>query len=147
MLLLFVTLCFVVAVQPCVEWIPIKKKTNAVKALLILFDQCYNTGTIDVKMDLSVLEWKSSFKMLGLNFSSKWIGALRWSLLLKLPFPNCIRARTLSILLTLYPRKLKSWFVLWIFFLLKLLCISVNLPYSNVWNTVVISGLLLLVAK
>ena len=31
----------------------------------------YNTGVIDVKMDGSVLEEKSSFKMLGLTFSSK----------------------------------------------------------------------------
>ena len=30
-----------------------------------------NTGTIDVKMDGSVLEKKSSFKLLGLTFSSK----------------------------------------------------------------------------
>ena len=31
----------------------------------------HNTGAIDVKMDGSVLEEKSSFKMLGLTFSSK----------------------------------------------------------------------------
>ena len=36
-----------------------------------LFDQCNNTGAIDVKMDGSVLEEKSSFKMLGFTFSSK----------------------------------------------------------------------------
>ena len=36
-----------------------------------MFDQSKNTGTIDVKMDGSVLEEKSSFKMLGLTFSSK----------------------------------------------------------------------------
>ena len=40
-----------------------------------LFDQCNNTGAIDVKMDGSVLEEKSSFKMLGFTFSSKldWV--------------------------------------------------------------------------
>ena len=36
-----------------------------------LVDQSNNTGSIDKKMDGSVLEKKSSFKMLGLIFSSK----------------------------------------------------------------------------
>ena len=44
---------------------------NAGKTLLVLFDQSNNTGAIDVKMNGSVLEEKSSFKMLGLTFSSK----------------------------------------------------------------------------
>ena len=35
--------------------------------------KCNNTGAIDVNMDVSVLEKKSSFKMLGLTFSSKLI--------------------------------------------------------------------------
>ena len=35
------------------------------------FDWSNNTGTIDMKMDESALEEKSSFKMLGLTFSSK----------------------------------------------------------------------------
>ena len=41
------------------------------KTQLVLFDQSNNTGAIDVKMDGSVLQEKSSFKMLGLTFSSK----------------------------------------------------------------------------
>ena len=41
------------------------------KTQLGLFDQSSNSGSIDVKMDGSVLEEKSSFKMLGLTFSSK----------------------------------------------------------------------------
>ena len=44
---------------------------NAGKTQLVLFDRSNNNGSIDVKMDGSVLEEKSSFKMLGLNFSSK----------------------------------------------------------------------------
>ena len=44
---------------------------NAGKTQMVLFDWSNNTGSIDVKMDGSVLEEKSSFKMLGLNFSSK----------------------------------------------------------------------------
>ena len=44
---------------------------NAGKTHLVSFD-CYNkNGSIDVKMDGSALEEKSSFKMLGLTFSSK----------------------------------------------------------------------------
>ena len=35
------------------------------------FDQSNKTGAIDVKMDVSVLEEKPSFKMLGLTFFSK----------------------------------------------------------------------------
>ena len=44
---------------------------NAVKTELVSFDQSKNTGAIDVKMDGSVLKEKSSFKMMGLTFSSK----------------------------------------------------------------------------
>ena len=44
---------------------------NAGKTRLVSFDRSNNTGVIDVKMDGSALEEKSSFKMLGLTFSSK----------------------------------------------------------------------------
>ena len=44
---------------------------NAGKTQLVSFDWSNNNGSIDVKMDGSVLEEKSSFKMLGLTFSSK----------------------------------------------------------------------------
>ena len=44
---------------------------NAGKTKLVSFDQSNNTGSIDVKMNGSVLDEKSSFKMLGLTFSSK----------------------------------------------------------------------------
>ena len=54
---------------------------------------------------------------------------------------NWIGVLTLSLLLKLHPRKLELWFVLWRFFLLRLLCISINLSYAHVWNTVVTSGL------
>ena len=38
---------------------------NAAKNQLVLFDQSNSTGAIDVKMDGSVLEDKSYFKMVG----------------------------------------------------------------------------------
>ena len=44
---------------------------NAGKTRIVLFDWSNNTGAIDVKIGGSVLEEKSSFKMLGLTFSSK----------------------------------------------------------------------------
>ena len=44
---------------------------NARKTQLVSFDRSNNTGSINMKMDGSVLEEKSSFKMLGLTFSSK----------------------------------------------------------------------------
>ena len=44
---------------------------NTGKTQLVSFDRSKNTGAIGVKMDGSVLEEKSSFKMLGLIFSSK----------------------------------------------------------------------------
>ena len=93
------------------------------------FDWSDNTGAIDVKMNGSVLEENSSFKMLELTFSSKLDWGSYIAYIDKVP-----------------PRKLEPWFVLWSFFLLRLLCISINLPYAHVWNTVVMSGLVLLVA-
>ena len=62
---------------------------NAGKTELVLFDQSNNNGSIDVKMDGSVLAEKSSLRnnqdagvdLLFLN----WIGALTLSLLLKVP--------------------------------------------------------------
>ena len=44
---------------------------NAGKTQLVLFDRSNNNGSIDVKMDASVLQEKQSFKMLGLTFPSK----------------------------------------------------------------------------
>ena len=41
------------------------------KTQLVLFDRSNNNDSIDVKVDGSVLEEKSSFKMQGLTFSSK----------------------------------------------------------------------------
>ena len=44
---------------------------NAGKTQLVWFDRSNINGSIDVKIDWSVLEKKSSFKILGLTFSSK----------------------------------------------------------------------------
>ena len=57
---------------------------NAGKFRLATFDWSNNNGSTDVKKNGSVLEEKSSFKMLGLTLLN-WIGTLTLSLLLKLP--------------------------------------------------------------
>ena len=44
---------------------------NAGKTQLVSFDQSKNTGGVDMKMNGSVLKEKTSFKMMGLTFSSK----------------------------------------------------------------------------
>ena len=44
---------------------------NAGKSQLVSFDWSKSFGAIDVKIDRSILEEKSSFKMLGMNYSSK----------------------------------------------------------------------------
>ena len=51
----------------------------------------------------------------------------------------------LFVLLKLPPRKLEPWFVPWSLFLIRLFCNYINLPYGHAWNTVVMSGLVLLV--
>ena len=58
---------------------------NAGKTHLLLFDRSNNTGATDVKMDRSVVEEKSSYKMLRLTFSTKLDWILSLSLFLKLP--------------------------------------------------------------
>ena len=81
-------------------------------------------------MDGSVLEEKSSFKMLGLTFSSK----LHWgSYIISI-------AKTAS-------KKIRALIRSMNFFLLRLLFISINLPYAHVCNTIVMSGLVFLVAS
>ena len=69
------------------------------------------TGAIDVKMDGSVLEENHLLKCWGWLSLLSWIGTLTLFLMLKLP-----------------ERKLQPWFFLWSYLLLRLLCISINLP-------------------
>ena len=105
---------------------------------------------------ISMLGKLSWFRLTGLItlvlLMWKWMGLfLRKNHLLRcwswLSLLNWIRASTLSLLLKLSPRKLELQFVPWsFFFLLRLLCISANLPYAHEWNTVVTSGLVSLLA-
>ena len=100
---------------------------NAWKTQLVLFDQSNDNGSIDVKMDGSIIEEKLSFKMLGLTFSSK----LDWG-------SNIIPiAKSVS-------NKIGAFYSF--YELLRLLCISINLPYTHLWNAPVTSGLVPLIA-
>ena len=81
----------------------------------------------------------------------KWMGLfLRKNHLLKcwgwLSLLNMVRAFTLSLLLKLPPRKFELWFVLLSFLLLWLFHMSINLLYGHSWKTIVMSGLVPLVA-
>ena len=104
---------------------------------------------------ISMLGKPSWFRLTGLitivPLMWKWVGLfLRRNHLLSCwgwpSFLNWIGVLRLSLLLKLSPRKLELWFVLWSLFLLKLLFISVNLPYGLAWNTIIMSGLVLLAA-
>ena len=81
----------------------------------------------------------------------KWIGLfLRKNYLLRfggwLSLLNWIGAFKYICIAKTASKKLEPWFALWHLFFLKLLCISINLPYGHAWNTVIMSGLVLLVA-
>ena len=56
---------------------------NAGKTHVVFFDRSNNTGSIDVKMDGSLLEERSSFKILAFTFLPKLDWGFR--ILLKLP--------------------------------------------------------------
>ena len=103
---------------------------NAGKTQLVWFDQSYNTGAIGVKMDGSVLEEKSSFRMLGLTFSSK-LGWGSYSISIAKTASKKIGALIHSVKF-LSPK-------------VALLCISINLLWDHAWNTVAMSGLVVLV--
>ena len=79
----------------------------------------------DVLEDKKMLQWRRLQDVFGKSSPKRMFVGL--SLFLKLP-----------------PRKLEPWLVLWIFFLLMLLCISINLPHGHSWNIVVMSGLVLI---
>ena len=102
---------------------------NVGKTQLVTFDRSNNNGSIDIKMDGSVYEEKYSLKILRLTFSSK----LDWGSYI------IFIAKTASKKIGALIRSMK--------FLLRLLYISINLPYVHVWGTVVTSGLVPLVAS
>ena len=118
----------------------------------LVSDLCKGAGS---GLLISILETLNLFCFTGLAtmvlLMWKWMNLfLTKSNLLRcwgcLALLNLIGAFTLSLLLKLLPRKLESWFVVWSFSLLSLLCISVYLLYCLARNTVAKSRLVLLTA-
>ena len=101
-----------------------------------LLDRPNNTDDINVKMDGSALKEKPCFKMLGCLSVLSSNRDFTLFLILKLP-PK------IGVLI----RSIHPSFLIRSFFFLRLVCISINLPYCLAWNIVVISWLELLTAK
>ena len=91
---------------------------NAGKTQLVLFDRSSNTVLLTWKRMGLFLRKKYLLRCWGWISLLNWTGALTLFLLLKPP-----------------PMKLEPWFALWIFTLLSLLYVSINLPYGLAWNT------------
>ena len=78
---------------------------------------------LTVIIRLVLLMWKCLGLFLRKNNLLRcwgWLSLLNWVLLLKLP-----------------PRKLEPWFILWSLILLRLLCISINLPYAYFYKSTI----------
>ena len=103
---------------------------NAGKTQLAWFGWSNNTGAFDVKIDGSVLEEKSSFKMMGLIFSSKL---------------DCV-SDIISIAKTA-SKKIEALIHCMKFLSTEVALYVYNLPYAHVWNTVVTSGVVPLVCS
>ena len=102
---------------------------NAWKTQLVLFDQSNNTGSIDVEMGGSVLEEKAFFKMLELTFPSK----LDWgSYIISI-------AKTAS-------KKIGALICSMMFLSPEVALYLYKSTICPLWNTVVMSGLVPLVA-
>ena len=103
--------------------------SSAGKTQLVSVNQPNITSATDVKMDVSALEEKSSFQILGLYFSSK------------LDLGSCI----ISIAKT-STKKNEALIRSMKFLSPEVALQTINLPYSLAWNTVVMPGLVLLAA-
>ena len=85
---------------------------SAAKTWLVLIGSSNNCGSMDAKlMGMSLLR-NHLLRCWDYLYLENWVRTLILSLLLKLP-----------------PRKLEPWIILWSFFLLKSIFISVNLLY------------------
>ena len=102
---------------------------NVRKTELVSFEPSTNTFAIDMKINGAVCEETSSWKILGLTFSSRW----HWgSYIISI-------AKTTSKIIGPLIRSMKLLTP-------EVVLCSLNLPYLHAENTVVISGLVPLVA-
>ena len=113
--------------------------TGAGSGLLFSILEKLNWFFVTGLITLVLLMWKWMDLFLSKMYLLRCWGCL--SLL------NWIGALTSVLLLKPCPRKLDLWFILWRFLFRRLLCISIDSPYSHAWNTVVMSGLVLLTAS
>ena len=113
--------------------------TGAGSGLLFSILEKLNWFFVTGLITLVLLMWKWMDLFLSKMYLLRCWGCL--SLL------NWIGALTSVLLLKPCPRKLDPWFILWRFLFRRLLCISIDSPYSHAWNTVVMSGLVLLTAS
>ena len=100
----------------CMKWLV---DLTAVKTQPALFDGSNNNGTIDAQVNGSALKEKLTFKMLGLSFCS-----------------NLKRGSYIVSIATTASKKMEPWLDLWSFFCF----ISADLPFSLIWNAVLMSG-------
>ena len=100
---------------------------NAVKTQLVYLTSLIIPVLLIRNQATLLLRKKSSFKMLVFSFSFK----LDWG-------------SYVITIVKLFSWKLEPWFVLWSLFLLRLICISINLTYGLSWNPVFMSRLVLL---
>ena len=96
--------------------------TEAGSGLLILILEKLSLLSLTGLITLVLLMWKWMALLSSKNYFLRcwgcvlllnWIGVLLLSLLLKLP-----------------PRKLEPWFILWSFFIMRSLCIPINLQFN-----------------
>ena len=101
---------------------------NAGKTYLVSYYRWNNFMATDIKIDASVLDEKSLFKMLGLTFCSK----------LNLSSHIVLITSTASMMIGASTHSTK-------FLSSEIVVFSINLPFDPVWNTVNMSMLVLLI--
>ena len=96
--------------------------TGAGSVLLISMLEKVTLFSLDSQITVVLLMWKWMALFLRKNLVRCWgyLSVLNW-----------IGALTPSILLKLPPRKWEHWFILWSFFVLRWLCISIN-TFANI---------------
>ena len=119
-------------------WLTFLLKSQTVILIVLLFWIYFFVLILVCVLQWLSLHWEILIMLLitMVLLMWKWMGLfLRKNNLLRCwgwpSLLNWIGVLTLSLLLKLPPRKLEPWFVLWSFFLLRLPCISINLPYAH----------------
>ena len=86
------------------------------------------------------LNWPQNLNLITVDWGKKWLVDFNAGKTQLVPFERSNNNGSIGVKMDGSVPEEKS------VFLLRLLCISINLPYAHVWNTVVTTGLVLLVA-